>query len=253
MIIVSLTTIPNRFKHLHYTIDSILSQTILPDIIVIHIRTKYNNYLYDTNMLPKFSNDRVIINNNVKDYGPATKLLGLYEIDLYHKMNENDIIIVIDDDRNYNVNLIKNMLNYHKIYSDKVLTIAGHDIECYKLTNTQKIHNKKQPRGIEYKTPGYSDFLGGCCGFLLTKYMCPFKYNEIFDLSITDDYYYVDDIWISGFLTLHNIDIYIIPNSIFRDEQRNSNSYITPLYDNTRILKNINCIEYFRNNHNIFK
>ena len=37
MIIVSLTTIPPRFNYLHITIDSILSQTILPDKIIINI------------------------------------------------------------------------------------------------------------------------------------------------------------------------------------------------------------------------
>ena len=249
MIIVSLTTIPTRFKYLYITIDSILCQTILPDIIVIHIPTKYNNYSYDSNMLPKFLSDKVIINNNVKDYGPATKLLGLYDFDLYNKMNENDVIIVIDDDRIYNVDLIKNMLNYHKIYSDKVLTTAGWDVETL---SKYEIQNKKQPRGIEYKKCGYSDFLGGCCGFLLSKKMCPFNYNELFDLNPSDDCYYVDDIWLSGFLKLHNIDIYMIPNSIFMDELRHNNDNITPLYDNNRSTKNIKCIEYFRNKYNIF-
>jgi hypothetical protein len=251
MIIVSLTTIPTRFKYLYITIDSILSQTILPDKIVIHIPTKYNNYSYDANMIPTFSSDKVIINNNVKDYGPATKLLGLYEFDLYNKMNDDDIIIVIDDDRIYNTNLIKTMVEYHKLYADKALTVAGWDIETI-TNNKYKINNKKQPRGIEYKKCGYSDSIGGCCGFLLNKKMIPFKYKELFNLTPKDAYYYVDDIWISGFLTLNNIDIYLIPNAIFGDEKRHINNSITPLADNTRTSKNIKCVEYFRNTYNIW-
>jgi hypothetical protein len=250
MIIVSLTTIPTRFPCLHTTIDSILSQTIQPDVVVIHIPTNYNNYSYDHKTIPTFSSDKVIINNNVKDYGPATKLLGLRDFDIYKEMNDDDIIIVVDDDRIYNENLIKNMLNYHKIYPDKTLTVSGWDVETLSQYKTE---NKKQPRGVEFKKCGYSDFLGGCCGFLLNKKMCPFRYDEIFDLNPTEDYYYVDDIWISGFLTLHNTEIYIVPNSIFGDEKRSDNDSISPLYDKTRSTKNMKCIEYFRNKYNIFK
>lgn len=252
MIIVTLTTIPTRFEYLYITINSILSQSMLPDSIIIHIPKEYNNYSYKPNMIPIFSSEKVIINNDVKDYGPATKLLGLYHSDLYNKMSNDDIIIVIDDDRIYNHDFIKNMLYYHNIYLDKALTIAGWDIETIS-NNKYIINNKKQPRGIEYIKCGYSDLLGGCCGFLITKKMCPFGYNEIFNLDSTNYCYYVDDIWISGFLTLNNIDIYLIPNSIGGDEMRQINDTITPLADNTRTTKNIKCIEYFRNKYNIWK
>jgi len=252
MIVVTLTTIPPRFDNLYITIDSILSQTILPDIILIHIPEKYHNYSYDVSLLPKFSSDIVIINNNVKDYGPATKLLGLYDHELYNKMNDDDIIVVIDDDRIYNTNFIKNNLDFHKIYSDKVLTVSGWDIEMITL-NKYIINNKNQPRGIEFTSSGYIDFIGGCCGYLLNKKMCPFNYKEIFELHPNDTNYYVDDIWISGFLTLNNIDIYMIPNAIFADEIRQQNNDICGLADNTRGDKNIKCIEYFRDKYNIWK
>jgi len=252
MIIVSLTTIPTRFNYLYITINSILAQTILPDKIVIHIPTKYNNFSYETTMLPKFSSNIVVINNNVKDYGPATKLLGLYDSELYNRMNDDDIIICIDDDRIYNKDLIKSMLKFHDIYVDKALTVAGWDIE--NISNKKYIlNNKKQPRGIEFKICGYSDLLGGCCGFLLTKKMCPFNHKELFNLQPNDTNYYVDDIWISGFLTVNNIDIYLIPNAIFGDEKRQKNDRITPLYDNMRTEKNVKCIEYFRDKYNIWK
>ena len=252
MIIISLTTIPPRFDNLYFTIDSILSQSILPDIILIHIPEKYNNYSYDFNSLPKFSSDKVIINNKVKDYGPATKLLGLYDNELYKKMSEEDIIIVIDDDRIYNTDLIKNMIYYHKLYPDKALTVAGWEIEDL-AKKKFIINNKKQPRGIEFLTCGYIDFIGGCCGFVLNKKMCPFQYEELFDLHPDDNNYWVDDIWISGFLTLSNIDIYIIPNAIFNDEIRSINNQISPLYNDERREKNIKCIEYFRDKYNIWK
>jgi hypothetical protein len=252
MIIVSLTTIPTRFKYLYITIESILQQTILPDKIIVHIPQIYNNYSYKPDELPQFISDKVIINNNVKDYGPATKLLGLYEHEIYNNMTNDDIIIVVDDDRIYNNDLIKNMLMFHCNHADKVLTVAGWDIEA--VTNKKyQINNKKQPRGIEFKKDGYCDILGGCCGFLITKKKCPFNHAEIFELTHMDDKYYVDDVWISGFLTLNNTDIYLVPNAIFRDEMRQRNDSITPLANSTRTYKNIKCIEFFRDKHNIWK
>jgi len=251
MIIVSLTTIPPRFKYLDITINSILFQTIVPDKIIIHIPKIYNNYLNNYE-LPKFLDSRIIINNEVKDYGPATKLLGLNNHELYNNMSDDDIIIIVDDDRIYNENLIKNMLFFENKHKNKVLTIAGWDIE--KITNNKYvINNKKQPRGIEFIKDGYIDILGGCCGFLINKKICPFNNTEIFNLNKDDDKYYVDDIWISGFLTLNNIDIYLVPNSINADEKRHHNDYICPLADNTRNYKNTKCIDFFRDKYNIWK
>ena len=249
MIIVSLTTIPPRFKYLNVTINSILNQTIKPDKIIVNIPKIYNNYSY--NNLPEILNDTIIINTQTKDYGPATKILGLYNSELYQNMVDDDIIIIIDDDRIYNNKLIESMLNYHKININKVLTIAGWDIEVIS-NNYIKTTNKKLPRGIEFKSDGYVDILGGCCGFLITKKLCPFNHKEFFELNPKDDKYYVDDVLISGFLTLNNTDIYIIPNAIFGDEERSINDSINPLYDNTRTQKNITCIQYFKNKYNIW-
>lgn len=253
MIIVSLTTIPPRFQYLYLTIQSILNQTIKPDKIIIHIPKIYNNFSYKNENLPQISSDNVIYNRETKDYGPATKLLGLYNTELYNNMSNDDIIIVIDDDRIYNNKLVENFLKYSKNNITKVLTVAGWDIET--LTNNKyKTKIKKQPRGIEYSNPGYIDILGGCCGFLLTKKNSPFNHKEIFEINSNDEKYYVDDVFISGFLTLNNIDIYIIPNAIFNDESRNINNNIYPLLTNPadRLKKNTKCIEYFINKYNIW-
>jgi len=251
MLIVSLTTIPPRFEHLYITINSILSQTVLPDKIIIHIPKVYNNYP-NNYILPNYADSRVIINNDTEDYGPGTKLLGLYRYKVFNDMCDDDTIIVIDDDRIYNKNMIKTMLEFQQSHPDKVLTVAGWDIETI-TGGKYKITNKKQPRGVEYKKDGYIDFLGGCCGFLINKRNCPFSHKEIFSLDKNDPKYYVDDIWISGFLTLSNTSIYLIPNAINKDELRQINNSICALADGTRLNKNIACIDFFRNNYDLWK
>ena len=83
--------------------------------------------------------------------------------------------------------------------------------------------------------------------------MCPFNYKEIFDLQPNDCKYYVDDIWISGFLRLNNTDIYLVPNSINNDEIRHKNNFIDSLCNSSREASNIKCVEYFRDVFNIWK
>ena len=146
MIIVSLTTIPPRFNFLYLTINSIINQTVKPDKIIIHIPEKYNNFFYEKlPVLPKDCEDSVniIINQKTKDYGPITKLLGLYDSLEFCNISDDDVIIVIDDDRIYNKNLISNFLQYHELDKSKVLTAAGLDIEILSK-NSIKTKNKKK-------------------------------------------------------------------------------------------------------------
>lgn len=250
MIIISLTTIPPRFKYLYITIESLLNQTICPDKIIIHIPEIYNNY--DSIDIPKYSNDKIIINRQTKDYGPITKLLGLYHSELYNNMSNDDIIIVVDDDRIYNNNMIKYMITYHEKYIDKVLTVDGDEIE--QATNGFiQTNYKKQPRGVPFKKIGYIDTIHGCNGFVITKNLCPFNNKKIFEINPKNVNYYVDDIVISGFLTLNNVDIYTIPNATNMDEKRHQNDTISLLWEyNKRFKQNTTCVEYFKKEFNIW-
>jgi hypothetical protein len=216
----------------------------------LNIPEKYNRFSNET-AFPEIVIPNIII-NRCKDYGPATKLLGLYGTDIYNNLCDKDIIIVVDDDRDYNSRMIEGMINYHNQYPDDALTVAGWDVEA--LTNNKIQYCKKvQHRGIEFERFGNIDILGGCCGFLLTKAICPFNWNEIFTLLPDDPKYYVDDVWFSGFLTLNEVNIYIIPNMINKDEAHNVNNSICPLSDNTREYKNTLCINYFRDKYGIWK
>jgi len=250
MIIVTFTTIPPRFQNIHFTINSILSQTVVPDKIVINVPEKYNNYSNNL-QFPKIDDSRIIV-NRCRDYGPATKLLGLNATELYDNMTDDDIIIVLDDDRNYNNRMVENFVHYNTIYPDKAMTIAGWEIEV--VTDGKVSYPKRKlPRGREFHSCGHIDVLGGCCAFALTKRMCPFNNDEIFKLTKEDPKYYVDDIWLSGFLTLNGTDIYIVPNSTRSDEPRNVNNNINPLCNSNRNKINTICAEYFRVKYNLWK
>ena len=83
-VIVTLTTIPSRFKFVRDTLVSLLNQTIKPDEIVLSlpmesVREPCNGdpYKITDQILNEFKNHGVTIWRTKKDYGPATKLLGL--------------------------------------------------------------------------------------------------------------------------------------------------------------------------------
>ena len=103
-IIISLTTIPPRFIEniFEEVILSLYNQIIKPDLIVIHLCDKYNRtFEYDSEKYyekihyykNKYNN---LIINITKDYGPITKILGLYNI--ISTIDPSSIIIVVDDD-----------------------------------------------------------------------------------------------------------------------------------------------------------
>lgn len=252
MIYVSLTTIPPRIPALHNTIDSLLQQTVVPDKIILNLPQEYVRFKDPFN-LPSFLNHPRIIVNRCTDLGPVTKITGMKELELFAKMTDQDIIIVVDDDRDYHPNMIANFLNYHRKYPDFALTVAAWEVESF-VTEGERA-DKKIPRGVPYKEEGYTDILGGCCGFLITKNQCDtlFSKPEFFDmLNPADSKFYVDDVWISGFLTLHNIVIFMIPSTTGVEEERNHNSIISALFDTTRKQKNRDCILFFRNRYDVW-
>ena len=84
--IFSLTTIPSKFDNLNLTIDSLLNQTKKADKIIVNIPKKYsmrfNNSIDKKKLnyfIEKYSKHNVLLNMLDNDYGPGTKLLGLYE------------------------------------------------------------------------------------------------------------------------------------------------------------------------------
>jgi hypothetical protein len=136
-IYISLTSIFQNQDILLKTCESLINQTQLPDNIFIYLSEL--PYLLDAGFknkiitnkslqtfLKKYSN--LIIIKWVDNEGPYRKLLPL----LKEKWTEDCIIITVDDDTIYDINLIKNMINDYKKYNC-VINYRGFTPKCKSL------------------------------------------------------------------------------------------------------------------------
>lgn len=232
MFYISLTTITPRLQFIQSTIDSLLNQSMKPDKIILHIPDHYFNYESPTQeQLAKLKGVEI---NRCKDYGPATKLLAMNDLDL----EPDDYIIVCDDDRMYEPNMVLDFVLAHSANPRKVYSQARWDISD--ITN-----NAYSGGGI----------LGGCCGFIIQRRDCPFQFPELFtEIHHKDPKFYVDDVWLSGWITLNGIDILRMPEKT--DAHRTQNDRICELNerkDFPRLKSNTECAAWFHKYHNLYK
>jgi len=170
---ISLTTIPSRVK-LPSFIENLehllLNQTYPIEMIYITIAKKYKRFTetIDEDIIDKlksFAKINLIILDD--DYGPASKYLG--PLINYYKELENNILIVIDDDRKYNINLVKNFATVYNSFQNitfssglwkeyfnkdyKKMSDNYLDIEIYSESNNNNFH--------------FGNGLGGFMGFAI--------------------------------------------------------------------------------------
>lgn len=119
--IITLTTIPTKFDNLYMTIDSIISQTLLPNKIIINIPKIYN-FRMNNSQIPKdkidefmnkYSKYNIYINELNEDYGPGTKLLGLLNSEITNNFDiYNTYIVLVDDDVIYKPYFLEHFNKY---------------------------------------------------------------------------------------------------------------------------------------------
>jgi hypothetical protein len=111
---ISLSTIPSRIRlpqFIENIQDLINNQTHLIEDIFIVIPKKYKRFdekIEESTINRLLKINKVIILNIDIDYGPASKYLG--PLIHYNKELENNILVIIDDDRKYNKNLLKHFV-----------------------------------------------------------------------------------------------------------------------------------------------
>ena len=172
MIYISISTIPQRLKHLNESVNSLLKQTRKPDKIFVNIPYKYKRFseTIEDNQIPKFDSSIVEV-TRCEDCGPGTKLLGSL-----NKFEKNSLVILADDDHTYEDYMIEKFFYFYSKAPNNAYSFYVYPLENFPVAQ-------------------------GADGFAInTNHL---KGIKIFYDKIVKDYkelFLYDDLWISYFL-----------------------------------------------------
>lgn len=205
-IIVSLTSYPERFYDLHYTLYSLFKQTLKPDEIILYLTSSQcpNKEQDIGNNILKFKNLGLKIryyDNNIKSH---TKLIPAL------KDYPDDIIITVDDDIYYEETMLENLYNSY-LGSDKTNIVAN---RCHRI---KYAYNQIQPycewdKCIIEESCLYSNFLTGVGGVLYPPHSLHKDiFNEDLFMKLSPD---ADDIWFWAMALLNGTKIMLSKSPI---------------------------------------
>src|SRR5438876_3892290 len=213
-VIASLTTVPDRINNLRPTIRSLLKQTRPPDEIVLAI-PEFSVREQRPYAVPEYllRLPRVRVLHCAEDWGPATKFIGAIQDELAAG-RENSLIMVVDDDRLYPPDALESYLYYSEQLPNAALCFRGAAMpSTFDWDDAKMIYAKdlREPRPVAVIT--------GCGSYLIQP---RFFDGSLWDYSGAPSVaFYIDDIWISAWLSRRGVERYVVPSSaIMRSVRR---------------------------------
>ena len=245
-VIASLSTLPDRIDNLEPTIRCLLEQTRPPDEIVIAV-PNFSTRQQTPYVIPEYLGQfaRVRILRCATDWGPATKFIAVVQEELAAGRGDT-LIFVVDDDRTYPRDALETYLNYHDQLPDAALCFRGAAI----LRKPNR-YGLRITFGSEIRAPKRIPVITGCGSYFIQP--------RFFDSSLWDysaappGAFYMDDIWISGWLDRRGVEKYIVPTSAMMRTVRRQLGTMT-LHDvpNGRRYNNNETIAFFRDTWTVF-
>ena len=172
MIYISISTIPQRLKHLKQSVNSLLNQTRKPDKIFVNVPYKFKRFseTIKDNQIPKFDSDIVEV-TRCEDCGPGTKLLGSL-----NKLEKNSLLILADDDHTYEDYMIEKFFYFYSKAPNNAYSFYVHPLGNF---------------GIGQGADGFA---------INTNHLKGIK--NFYDKVVKDyeELFLYDDLWISYFL-----------------------------------------------------
>lgn len=199
-IVISMTSIPSRFKYLYLDLETLFHQTLKPSKIVLYLGTNVEPNMIPKRILAMKKRGLEIKFRDDKLLKPHTKY--------FYALNEykDKLVITCDDDIFYNKNLVKILYNSYLKYPNAISCIRPHKITFDKNGN---INNYKLWLG-EYNeddslVPNNYLCATGVGGVLYPKALLPketFDINLISTLAINQD-----DLWLKFIEVKYNIKV----------------------------------------------
>lgn len=222
-VVVSVTTIPERIEDLRFTVKSLLKQSQPPDEVAINI--PYKTLKGKEYIIPEWlvkmtqkSKSKVKMYRLEKDLGPASKLLPTMQ-----REHEDSKIICVDDDIVYPPMLIESLVKTSLKNPECAITTFSKKLIFTGANNPPKNGSLwSWLRAQRLSGNARSDLVLGVFGFLVKPRFFfeektivePFgeshveTFASVYDYSIgPPEAIWVDDIWVSGHLSLRKIPI----------------------------------------------
>ena len=205
-VIASLSTVPERIGNLGPTIRSLLRQTRPPDEIVVAV-PEFSIREQRSYAVPKYVSrwPRLRVLRCRKDWGPATKFIPVVREELAAGRG-NTLIMVVDDDRVYPRDALETYLHYSERLPEAALCFRG-----AAMPRSLDWRDAKMIRASELRQPQVAAVITGCGSYFIQP--------RFFDESLWDyskapnGAFYMDDIWISGWLSRGGVKRYVVPAS----------------------------------------
>lgn len=245
-VIVSLSTVPDRINNLRPTIQSLLKQTRPPDEIVLAI-PEFSVRERRPYVVPNYVSrlPRVRVLHCPEDWGPATKFIGAIQDELAAG-RENTLIMVVDDDRLYPRDALETYLNYSEQLPDAALCFRG-----AAMPSTLDWDDAKMIYAKDLREPRAVAVITGCGSYLIQP--------RFFDGSLWDYSgapavaFYIDDIWISAWLSRRGVKRYVVPASAMMRSVRRQRRTVSLNKIHGRQKLNNETIAFFRDAWDIIR
>lgn len=276
-VVISLSSIPPRFKDLGKALKCLLDQDHQADEIQLFIPRYYRRFPQHAFAPPPEVPPGVALKIVDEDLGPATKVLYCAR----EHWGTETRIIYCDDDRLPERDWLKSFVSAAEKSPDKAIVSTGWHLTRYGIHTSNerlpravklrvmedyaymggRINQKlkefifrkphKKPSRINCRKPGYIDIAAGYGGVLIKP--------EFFDKNAFDIppiVWTVDDVWLSGLLELKGIGIWQdnsirVPINISDIGTAGLGGSVIEDYD--RDAANKLAIRYFQDNHSIWK
>ena len=245
-VIVSLSTVPDRIKNLRPTIRSLLRQTRPPDEIVLAI-PEFSIREQRSYVVPKYISrlPRLRILRCSQDWGPATKFIPAVQEELAAGRG-NTLIMVVDDDRVYPRDALESYLHYSTQLPDAALCFRGAP-----MPRSMDWRDAEMTYANELREPQRVAVITGCGSYLIQP---RFFDGALWDYSAAPrGAFYMDDIWISGWLSQRGVERYVVPASaMMRSVLRQHRTLSLHDVPDGRQHHNNEVIAFFRDTWDVF-
>lgn len=252
--VVSLTSTPPRMAGMIATLESLRRQSVKPDEITVYIPRTYRRPEFSGFTVPKLPPwCRLVMVD--EDFGPATKIL--------HAVQESGTspILYGDDDRIYTPDLAEELLRASRDNGGCCAAAVALPVSHYLMQYTFRKDWRYRLRRVlslgRYKPTRVPegvkrDIALGFGGVLVPRHAFP---KTVFD--IPDPLWLVDDIWLSGQMTINRVDIvsadpHVARSRANRDNERGALNVYRHGNLDRQALDRL-CIAYFQKNHRLWR